>query len=133
MRQITCGGDSCFILTDKQSVYSWGANLHSQLGYVSEPVSPEPTLVELSHPVDSISAGTHHAAALSGKTLYTWGANDRGQLGHQRPAIGELKLRVSRVSCGHDYTICLTENCELMLTGSLPFEVAGQDCLHKFE
>ena len=40
---------------------------------------------------------------------------------------------VSRVSCGADYTICLTSECELLITGQLPFSVAGQDRLNSFE
>jgi hypothetical protein len=29
--------------------------------------------------------------------------------------------------------MCLTEECELMITGALPFEVSGQNCLFNFE
>jgi hypothetical protein len=38
-----------------------------------------------------------------------------------------------KVSCGFEYTICLTEDFQLMVTGQLPFEVNNKDCLHRFE
>ena len=94
----------------------------------------EPTLVPLSCGASQISAGDAHAAVVtSDKRLFTWGCNEQGQLGHKESPVGEVKLKSVLVSCGVDYTICLTEECELLITGRLPFEVASQHRLAKFE
>lgn len=61
-----------------------------------------------------------HAALISNGSVFTWGSNSSGQLGHKN-AFGEVfKLKSTEVSCGHNYTILMTENCELMITGQLP-------------
>lgn len=44
-----------------------------------------------------------------------------------------MDLKVKYVSCGSDYTICLTEECELLVSGALPFDVGGKTCLNQFE
>jgi alpha-tubulin suppressor-like RCC1 family protein len=65
--------------------------------------------------------------------LYTWGNNKKGQLGHSNTGISEVKLKATKVSCGFEYTICLTEDFKLMVTGQLPFEVNNKNCLERFE
>ncbi len=53
--------------------------------------------------------------------VYTWGSNLKGQLGHQSKGIGEVNLSATIVSCGSEYTIILTVDGELMISGKLPF------------
>jgi len=42
-------------------------------------------------------------------------------------------MKVVQISCGCEYTVCLTEEFELMVTGALPFNVSGENCLFRFE
>ena len=42
-------------------------------------------------------------------------------------------MKSQGISCGTNYTILLTENGELMITGALPFKVNNRDYLKSFE
>jgi len=37
------------------------------------------------------------------------------------------ELKSAKVSCGSEYTLILSENGELMITGQLPFKVNNKD------
>lgn len=62
-----------------------------------------------------------------------WGSNAKGQLGHSQPLIGQVQLKSSMVSCGHEYTVVLTAENELMITGKLPFNLYNMEYLTRFE
>ena len=49
------------------------------------------------------------------------------------PGIGEIHLNATMVSCGFDYSVILTVEGELMISGKLPFQVGKKDHLKRFE
>jgi len=65
--------------------------------------------------------------------VYSWGSNFHGQLGHHEDSIAKIPFKSLRVSCGHEYTIVLTKDYELMIAGKLPFKVNNRESLHSFE
>ena len=88
-----------------------------------------------------IACGLDHVACIADSTtfskcegnLYTWGNNIYGRLGHDcslitsttsnnYSSICQVKIpeniKVSRVSCGYDYTACITSNGKLYTWGS---------------
>lgn len=70
-----------------------------------------PLKVPFDNHISYISAGDAHAALIGNQgALYTWGSNKKGQLGHSKTGISEVKLKATKVSCGFEYTICLTED-----------------------
>lgn len=44
-----------------------------------------------------------------------------------------MNLSASIVSCGSEYTIILTVDGELMISGKLPFQIGKKDHLKRFE
>ena len=42
-------------------------------------------------------------------------------------------MKSQRISCGHDYTILLTQQGEMLISGKLPFKVQDRDYLTQFE
>ena len=74
--QVSCGAAFTLALTLEGKVYSWGQGMHGCLGNGVLGVQREPRRVNIEQSifVVFISAGTHHAAALSSTNdLYTWG------------------------------------------------------------
>lgn len=62
-------------------------------------------------------------AILTDGTLYGWGRNDHGQLGDgtttdkQRPV--KLRSNISKVAAGGCFTMFLTTNGDLLVTGTI--------------
>ncbi|KAE8605928.1 hypothetical protein XENTR_v10010521, partial [Xenopus tropicalis] len=116
-----------------------GANSYGQLGVGSTQDTPVPQLV-IGLPnhetvIRSISAGGGHSAAVteSGR-VYVCGQNSEGQLGldHTTDVTqfclcpGALGLRVSKVSCGWDFTLILAETGELLSCGANTYSQLGR-------
>ena len=91
----------------------------------------EPVKIKHESKVVDISAGdTHFGMVTSTGSVHTCGSNNKGQLGHNLAGLAEVPLLKSQgISCGCNYTILLTENGELMISGALPFKVNNQDFL----
>jgi alpha-tubulin suppressor-like RCC1 family protein len=68
-------------LTDKGEVYSWGQNIHGELGIGNRVNTGKPTHIRsIEGKVKQISAGSCHAAALTENgTVYTWGNGNKGR------------------------------------------------------
>ena len=80
----------------------------------------QPTRLDFTETIKQISAGAYHCAAISNTNkCYTWGLNDKGQLGHCS-TFQMLPNKSTLVSCGEDYTVLLTVNGELLVSGRLP-------------
>ena len=136
---IAVGSDFTLALDSSALVWAWGANNYGQLGQGD--LTPRSTPVALSSlrsasardPVIAISAGLHHAAAVTTDgTLWTWGSNDCGQLGlgdtqlrsaphhvrGERDEIVRTGARFCNVSCAERQTFALTH-------GRVLWEIGG--------
>lgn len=78
---LDAGDDFLLALDADGGLWSWGGNLHGQLGD-SGPARVIPQLVALPSPVVTMAAGGAHVLALlDDGTLMNWGENSFGQLG----------------------------------------------------
>ncbi|XP_043808553.1 ultraviolet-B receptor UVR8 isoform X2 [Manihot esculenta] len=133
-KEVACGGYHTCVVTGGGELYSWGSNENGCLGIGSTSAFHLPERVEgpfLRSPVEQVSCGWKHTAAISGK-IYTWGwggANGTfsenghssgGQLGHgsdvdyRSPALVtfEKNLKALQVSCGFNHTGAILESAE---------------------
>jgi len=121
------------MISDRGRLFSFGSNIHGQLG-TGGSTTAKPTIVEelSAVRVAAIAAGNHHSCAITAYTgtLYTWGANARygrcifnnsehqyrGQLGLgtkemqplPQPVLALRKLNIVFVACGSQHTVALT-------------------------
>ena len=82
--QIVCGRHHTLCATATAMVYAWGRNHRGQLGLgdTRDRRSPTPVTPLWALPVQQLSAGESHSAALtSNGFMFTWGDNASGQLG----------------------------------------------------
>jgi alpha-tubulin suppressor-like RCC1 family protein len=77
--QVECGKHFTMALTEKGDLYTWGQNIHGELGIGNRVNTAKPTMVKIDR-VKQISAGSFHAAALSENgSVYTWGYGLKGR------------------------------------------------------
>ncbi|XP_030838470.1 uncharacterized protein LOC105440956 [Strongylocentrotus purpuratus] len=125
--QIACGDDHSLALTRDRRLFSWGCNLHGQLG-VKTKEQAKPFEIEglWGIPLQHIAAGGAHSVALSTTgSIFVWGSNTHGQLGLQQ--LDDVKLpvklgslsqgNVKAVSCGMHHTSFLQQNGQLLVYG----------------
>ncbi len=118
------GGQHSLVLTSSNKVYSWGCNIHGQLG-LSKKVSnvPSPDIVTALRRSGTchIACGYSHCVALlSSEQIFTWGRNDCGQLGLGHYTYVDIpehvtffsKFQVQQVSCGYDHCISFVKETE---------------------
>ncbi|NP_001088703.1 uncharacterized protein LOC495967 [Xenopus laevis] len=123
----------------RQRLFAWGANSYGQLGLGTTQDSLLPQLVTgfPNHEtvIKSISAGGGHSAAVTDAGhVYVCGQNSEGQLGlnhttdvtHFSLCPGTLTLRVSKVACGWDFTLILTDSGELLSCGANTYSQLGR-------
>jgi alpha-tubulin suppressor-like RCC1 family protein len=83
--QVACGSSGfCVALTRYGTVFAWGNNSFSQLGFAAGGSSSiaMPIQIGAGSSIDAIAAGSAHAIAHSiDGNVYGWGYNGRGQLG----------------------------------------------------
>ncbi|XP_056409956.1 secretion-regulating guanine nucleotide exchange factor isoform X3 [Hyla sarda] len=122
----------------RRVLLTWGSNSYGQLGLGGSDDTQRPQQVpelgEKGPLIKSISAGGGHSAAItdSGK-LYVCGQNKSGQLGlghyDDLPMLtlctAILHIRVTKVSCGWDFSIILTDNGQLLSCGSNAYGQLG--------
>ena len=118
---ITCGQSHSICLTENNLSYVWGDNQYGELGLGDKSLRNIPTLFSLpnNERISFITCGNSHSICLTENNLcYVWGWNEYGQLGlgdnNNRYIPTLLKLpnneRISFITCGSNYSICLTEN-----------------------
>ena len=74
---------SCYGITDKSKIYSWGINSNGQLGHGNITPKSSPVAVLNNLTVLNFSAGINTAFAITPQgSAYSWGVNPHGQLGH---------------------------------------------------
>ena len=113
---------------EKKFLYSWGFGKYGQIGnkFVNYSITPIKQHIEDKEDIFYISAGESHSAFLSlTPKLYVYGKNYFGQLGINNshyvfcPTKIELseKIKVSKVVCGGDHNLLLTEENQLYSWG----------------
>lgn len=135
--QVACGQFHTLALTNSGDLYSFGANMHGQLGlgYECEKVT-KPTLVKSlqGFPIAFICCGANHSFVVSKSgSIYGFGKNLFGQLGVgdlvSRPYPTHVKtLRnqcVRYISCGDDFSVFLTKDGGVFSAGNGTFGQLG--------
>lgn len=88
--RVACSSRHTLIVTNTGSVFSWGENDHSQLGYETSKRNKGTTYECKPRKVESlakefiidVACGEFHSLALSNdKAVFLWGSNKQSQLG----------------------------------------------------
>jgi len=117
----TAGYAHAVAVTETGEIFSWGNNAFGQLGFRN--VSVDFTLPsKVSSLADTrivyVCAGFAHTIAVTDQgVVYGWGSNGKGQLGLEgftatyspTVIIGLMGKKVTRVSCGYDFTVAVTD------------------------
>ncbi|WP_025134996.1 hypothetical protein [Leucobacter sp. PH1c] len=117
-------------LASDGTIWAWGENASAQAGgttpYVTEPLKLTPAGARVHF--TEVSAGAHHAAALSSDgRVYTWGTYTAGAQGNgylsgknRIPTVmsSMSSKRVVAIDAGNDRTFMLTDTGEVWATGS---------------
>lgn len=114
--------------SEKKYLYSWGFGKYGQIGhrFINYSIIPIKQTVDPKEDIFFISAGESHSAFLSvTPKLYVYGKNYFGQLGVNNshyiysPTKIELseRIKVSKVVCGGDHSLLLTEDNALYSWG----------------
>jgi alpha-tubulin suppressor-like RCC1 family protein len=145
--QVHAGGDVCGIVTDTDTLFTWGSDMYGQLGYVPalHPTVTRnsqcvPRIVEMSvganHmlplKVSTVCFGISHVACIGlDHNVYTWGVNTAGKLGNgsrvntRNPLVAcssqTLRSNPTAVSCGGYHTLLLTDKNTVWTCGSGKF------------
>ncbi|KOR90592.1 S-layer protein [Paenibacillus solani] len=113
------------------TVYGWGLNASNELGrpYEGTYYYPEAIPIAGLPPIEQISAGVTHAAALAKDgTVWAWGDNQSGAVGNgnagpmeyvERPVqvkknASEFLIGIKQIHAGNRFTMAVTENGELL-------------------
>ncbi|WP_036672680.1 RCC1 domain-containing protein [Paenibacillus sp. HGF5] len=111
------------------TVYGWGLNASNELGRPFEGTYYYPTAISIAGlpPIEQISAGVTHAAALAKDgTVWAWGDNQSGAVGNgrqmeyvERPVqvkknASEFLTGIKQIHAGNWFTMAVTENGELL-------------------
>ena len=107
------------------SVWTWGNNIHGQLGNGNATNKNTPVRVDVLTDVIAIAGGYYHTAALkSDGTVWTWGDNYYGQLGYDTNDDSNMPTQmleagdVIAIACGGGHTICLRTDGSIWTCGS---------------
>ncbi|MGG3284459.1 S-layer homology domain-containing protein [Paenibacillus solani] len=112
-------------------VYGWGLNASNELGRPYEGTYYYPTAIPITGlpPIEQISAGVTHAAALAKDgTVWAWGDNQSGAVGNgtsgsmeyvERPIqvkknASEFLTGIKQIHAGNRFTMAVTKNGELL-------------------
>ncbi|CAG9828985.1 unnamed protein product [Diabrotica balteata] len=121
---ITCGSRHSMALNQWGQVFSWGSNLHGQLGYdTDEQIQAIPKTIKrlAAYSIVQICSGQRHSVALaSSGEILTWGANNFGQLGvghlpakvESNPKIIStlLGVPIALVACGANHNFAISKS-----------------------
>lgn len=121
------------VLTDKGEVYSWGKNLHGELGLGHTENENKPKLVQFPNnaKIKCISSTSTNSMAIDEDgNLYVWGSNECNQLGVANETcileprkitiycnIKEKELKVKKIFCSLIGSMIITEDDTLYACG----------------
>ena len=132
---IVCG-DSYFdgnttCISKEGDVYTFGSNFAFALGSNEKSI---PKKIPCLTAIKSICCSCHHTICLDiDGIVFSFGSNDCSQLGIDKdiveftykPQIVELPGLVKQISCGEDFSICLTEKSEVFSFGDNQYGQLG--------
>merc|ERR1712070_774446 len=130
MYMVAAGYAHAVAVTESGHIFTWGNNAFGQLGFKNVSIDfTYPTQVHqlADTRITYVCAGYAHTVAVTDTgVVYAWGSNDKGQLGIEgftatfSPTIvtGLVGKKVTRVSCGYDSTVALTEKGLVYTFGS---------------
>ncbi len=118
--QVALGYNHSGAITENGDLYTWGYNLHGELGNGTTEDSHNP--IKIMSNVKSVNLGERHGAAITKNgDLYTWGENNNGQLGNgtTESSFTPVKImsNVKAVSLGEWHSAAITENGDLYTWG----------------
>lgn len=132
VEQVWCGGNSSFALTSKASLFSWGSNLHGQLGQghdrTSEP-TPHSVVALDATKMSFLDVGRMHTLCVVDGTVWSWGRGCHGQLGTgYNPKMNRPRMvtsidstvkgtAIASVSCGDNHSAALTKDGRMVTWG----------------
>ncbi|BDR54488.1 hypothetical protein KIMH_05990 [Bombiscardovia apis] len=131
--QLAAGDDYSLALTRDGHLYTWGSNQYGTLATTINAGTTNPNSLptdvsaagSLPTTIRSISAGSHHALAVSNEHhTYSWGANEYGQLGTStslgtdtaQPSpvdlttVGALPATITQVTAGSTHSLALSQD-----------------------
>lgn len=136
---LSCGDRHSFAITEEGKVLGWGSNEFGQLGRGRKrDTILRPVVIEglQGLKVVGISSGDRHSAAITNTgAVYTWGCGSDGQCGHGgfddvvRPKLVEKLVGkfVTDVKCGHNFTMVLTSEDEVLTWGNNTYGQLGNN------
>lgn len=147
--RIACGHSFTLAANDIGQLYSWGCNRNAKLGLDSGPQPVwRPTVVSITSVignVNHISCGAEFSMAIlltpgnergEAGTLIGWGVNRYNQIGIEIdegaivdeiriPSVINMNEKVLRVTCGNDFSACISESGRLYTWGRNTFGNLG--------
>ncbi len=131
-------------LTTDGGLYSWGRNIHGQLGNGTTVSSSVPVAVNMSGALSgktivALAAGSYHALALaSDGTVYGWGHNAEGELGNNSTASSTVPVAVNTsgvlngktvtaIAAGNTHSLALASDGNLYSWGGNAHGVLGNN------
>jgi len=121
MYMVAAGYAHAVAVTESGHIFTWGNNAYGQLGFKNVSIDfTYPTQVHqlADTRITYVCAGYAHTVAVTDTgVVYGWGSNDKGQLGLDgftatfSPTLisGLAGKKVTRVSCGYDTTVAMTD------------------------
>lgn len=121
MYMVAAGYAHAVAVTESGHIFTWGNNAYGQLGFKNVSIDfTYPTQVHqlADTRITYVCAGYAHTIAVTDAgVVYGWGSNDKGQLGLDgftatfSPTMitGLSGKKVTRVSCGYDTTVAMTD------------------------
>lgn len=121
----------------KFCLHAWGANSYGQLGqgHVEDQYLPQPstTTALQNRAVRALSGGGGHSVVVTENgEVFVCGQNNKGQLGlgHTEDVFTfelcpSLKQRITKISCGWDFTLLLSDSGRVLACGSNTFGQLG--------
>ena len=127
---MAAGDAHSLVVSEDQSVWSWGLNASGQLGHGNFVPQAAPTRITTLVGIpgfDALSCGGQHSVIVGdgGKAVFSWGSNNCGQLGIGKTSVSEsAPIRVAlnshqivQVAAAASHTMMLDKTGELLVCG----------------
>ncbi|MCW1147585.1 LamG-like jellyroll fold domain-containing protein [Flavobacterium lacisediminis] len=121
---ISLGGAHSLVILSDGSLWSFGANIHGQLGDGTTTDKLTPIRIGTDTDWASISAGGNHTIARkTNGTLWTWGFNNNGQLGDGTNTNKNIPIQIgtgttwSSIAAADNHSVALQSNSSFWVWG----------------
>lgn len=123
---VACGANHSIACSTDGVIFTWGANLHGQLGHGNMEDVASPKLVNIEGLVVEVAASRNACIVIAengtkkgtqGTNIYTWGCGAHGQLGHNNTkdclvptsVTDLLGIDIRMIAAGDDHMMACTE------------------------